>query len=84
MAAPENREEVGVGAKRRVEVDPNHLGVVGVSGADELVIGIGYMTLRVANLRLHHTLHTLERQLHTPEAPGTELGQFQTRFDRTV
>lgn len=84
MTTPEDREEIGVGADLRVELDPDDLDVVGGSGADQLVVGIGDVTLRVANLSLHHSGHTLKRQLHPPETPGSELRELEPGLIRTV
>lgn len=82
MSGPEKREEVTVGANRRIELDPNHLDVVSNTGANQFVIRVVRVTLRVPNLCLHNAFHSLERQLYTPEAPGRELGELQTRSIR--
>lgn len=76
---PEEREEVGVGAHIGVELDPNHLHMVGGSGADELIGWVRDVALREPHLRLHHPNKALKRKLHPPEAPCSELSQLQTR-----
>lgn len=80
MAAPEKREEIGVGASYRVVLDPNHLDVVGVSGANEFVVRIGDVTLSVADFSLDDTGESLKCQLHSPEATGSELCKLETGF----
>ena len=54
MAGPEEREKVGVGANILVKLNPNHLGMVGGSGADKLVGWVRHMPLRETHFRLHH------------------------------
>jgi hypothetical protein len=76
VAAPENSEEVSIRANRGVELDPNNLGVLSGTGANQLVSRIGYVTLRVPDLCFDHSLNTLKGEFHSPEAPGTELGEF--------
>lgn len=76
MARPEEGEEVGVGADLRVELDPDHLDVVRLPGADQLVGRVGHVALRVPDLGLHDAHHPLERQLHPPEAARPELREL--------
>lgn len=61
MPGPEEREEVGVRAKMWVELDSDHLDMVGGFGTDELVGWVREMALRVTHLRLHYTNKALER-----------------------
>jgi hypothetical protein len=84
VASPKEREQIGVGANLRVELDTHHLHVVGGSGAHQLVVRIRVVTLGVPNLRPHHPDDSLKRQLHSPEAPGSELGELVTRIVRSI
>ena len=84
MARPKEREEIGVRANFRVKLDPHHLHVVRGSGAHQLVIRIRHVTLRIPNLSLHHSSHSLKRKLHTPETPGSELSKLVTRVVRSI
>lgn len=81
---PENIKQSSVGANSRVEMDPNHFSVVGGSGADQFVIRVMNVALRVAHFSLHHALHSLKCQFYPPEATGGELRQLQTRLRRRV
>lgn len=84
MTTPEKREQIGVRTDLGIELDPDNLNVVGGSGAYQVVIRIGYVTLRVSDLSLHHSSHSLKRQLHSPETPGSELCELVGGIVRTI
>ena len=84
MSRPKEMKQIGVGAYYGVELDPNHLNMVGGSGAYQLVVWIRGVTLRVSNLSLHHTNDSLKGQLHTPEATRSELSQLVVRVIRNI
>lgn len=84
MAGPEDGEEVGVGAGLRVELEADHLDVVGGTRADQLVVRVVNVALRVADFGLGNANHPLERQLDSPEAPCPELRELEARFVRGI
>lgn len=60
MAGPKEGEQVGVWTNRRVEFNPDNFGVIGGSGADQSVIRVMDVTLRVADFCFHDSLDALE------------------------
>lgn len=76
MARPEKREEVGIGANLRVKLDSHDLDVVSSAGANEFVIRIVDVTLRVSDLRLQYPKNSLKRKLHSPETACSELSKL--------
>ena len=84
MASSKEREQIGVEANLRVELDPHHLHVVGGSFTHQLVVRIQGVALGVPNVHPHHADHSLKHQLHSPEAPGSELGKLVTRIIQSV
>jgi len=79
MAGPENREEISVGAEVRVELDPDDLNMVSGFSADQSVIRVRCVALRVPNFGLDDAGHSLEWELNAPETAGAELGELVTR-----
>ena len=79
MPSPEKREKSGVVTNSRVELDPNHFHMFSSSSTNQYIIRVVNMALRITHLCFHHTWDPLERQLYSPEAPGSELGELQTR-----
>ncbi|KAK0587460.1 hypothetical protein LWI29_023138 [Acer saccharum] len=63
MVAPEEGKEIGVGTNYRVELDTNHLYMVGGIEVNQIVIWIRDVTLREANFSLDYTDHSLKSQL---------------------
>lgn len=84
MSRPKQIKQCCVGADFRVELDPNHLNMVGGSGAYQFVVRIRGVTLWISNLSLHNTLNSLKRQLHAPEATRSELSKLVTRVFRSI
>ncbi|KAF7838224.1 hypothetical protein G2W53_006706 [Senna tora] len=84
MARPEEREEIGVGAELRVELDPNNLNVIGASGAYQSVGRIGNVTLRISDFGLDDADDSLKGELHSPEATSSELSELVGRVVRGI
>lgn len=76
MSSPENIEEGVVAALLGIVLNPDDLGVVGGPGTDVLVGRVVEEPLGVADLGLGDAGRPLERQFHTPEASGPELGEL--------
>lgn len=84
MARPKEVEEIGVGAHFRVKLDPNNLHVVGGSAADQFVVRIRHVTPRVSDFGLDDSDESLKRELHSPEATGSELSELVGRVVRGI
>lgn len=84
MTRPKDGKQVRIWADLRVELDPNHLGVVSGSGADQLVIRVVDVALGVPNLGLDHADDPLKPELGSPEATRPELSKLVTRVIRSV
>mmetsp|Transcript_114302 Transcript_114302/g.277541 ORF Transcript_114302/g.277541 Transcript_114302/m.277541 type:complete len:210 (-) Transcript_114302:410-1039(-) len=76
-ALPEDWQELLEGNLLRVEDHSHSLGVARLRIADVLVAGLLEVALRIADASADDAGHSLERELHSPEAAGSKGGQLR-------